>query len=235
VTDGGKIHFAVKGVGAGQKLAARIEVLSFGQSLLGASPVTGNLNADLTLDLPAGTYYVNVMGGAGYEYGNLGQYSLSVNVVTFGNVSGTFNPTAPRPQWTTMMAADAGQWLASSTPQAGSTDDASLLAAVPTGLDLQATQDAQALASSTPQAGSVDDASLLAALPTGLDLQLTQDVQALAAAETLGLQGQIQTDTQNPPTAEPVAVADPRGMPADQIVAADTGMLPDQLQPPTSS
>ncbi|HEV8176391.1 MAG TPA: hypothetical protein VGP44_01760, partial [Gemmatimonadales bacterium] len=79
-TQGGRIRFAVQGVGPGQNLEARLEVWSsltqVGKSALYIE--TGSLNAALTLNLPAGTYYVKVMGGAGFKYGNLGQYTLNI-------------------------------------------------------------------------------------------------------------------------------------------------------------
>jgi hypothetical protein len=87
-TQGGRIHFTAQGIGAGQNLRAHFEVWA-SDTKLGESPVLyGELNAALTLNLPAGTYTVKVMGST--EYGNYGKYTLSVQKESIIDVTGAF-------------------------------------------------------------------------------------------------------------------------------------------------
>jgi hypothetical protein len=87
-TQGGRIQFTVQGIGAGQNLRAHFEVWA-SDTKLGESPTLyGELNAALTLNLPAGTYTVKVMGSN--EYGNYGQYTLSIQKGSVIDLTGAY-------------------------------------------------------------------------------------------------------------------------------------------------
>lgn len=102
-TQGGRIHFAVQGVGAGQNLGAHFEVWD-SLKKVGESPTLyGDLNAALTLNLPAGTYTVKVMGGAGFEYGNYGQYTLTIQTANLLDQTVAYENEL-NPIWTSVRA-----------------------------------------------------------------------------------------------------------------------------------
>lgn len=111
-TQGGRIHFAVQGIGAGQNLGAHFEVWGLGVKI-GESPTPyGDLNAALRLDLPAGTYFVKVMGGTGSDYGNFGRYTLTIQTDAhyfsrdYGSVFQTRSAFAPDQSQTRLVELD---------------------------------------------------------------------------------------------------------------------------------
>ena len=108
-TSGGAVSLAVTTAATGPMLHARLELYS-GFTLIGTGDSATTLGAAISTTLTAGRYYVVVRSHG--NYGDVGQYALSVNAPTGGGTPGvilsqgtTFLMTSDRALWAVNAAA----------------------------------------------------------------------------------------------------------------------------------
>jgi Metallo-peptidase family M12B Reprolysin-like len=114
-TSGGAVSLSVTTAAVGPTLHARLELYS-GSTLIAVSDSPTTLAASISTSLAAGHYYVLVRSNG--DYGDVGQYALSVNAPTSGSVPGgvpsqatTFTLTSDHALWAVKVAAQTSTLL----------------------------------------------------------------------------------------------------------------------------